>query len=143
MVAEFDSQVRQGSLEPGAWVQAGAALARLESTGSLEFSLSISIDDVLWLTRDDSSSPASREQWVKQLIGRKVEVRRPNAKYSKHHTWHGEIRRIGPGLNERTRMIALIVQVDQPLTSNTSLYPTIPRARKQGRRSRSISATVG
>ena len=54
MVAEFDSQVRQGALEPGAWVQAGAALARLESTGSLEFALSISIDDVLWPAQDDS-----------------------------------------------------------------------------------------
>ena len=126
MVAEFDSQVRQGALEPGAWVQAGAALARLESTGNLEFTLSISIDDVLWLIRDDSPSPQSREQWVKQLIGRKVEVKRPNSKYSKGHTWSGEIRRVGPGLDERTRMISLIVQVDQPITSNTSLYPAVP-----------------
>ena len=126
MTAEFDCQVRSGQIDVGTFVQAGSPVATIESTGSLEFLVPLSVDDVVWLGAADSASTASRAQWAQQLIGQAAVLHRQAPQSDQAYTWRGTIDRVGPGLNARTRMLSLIVKVEETMSEESATGVRIP-----------------
>jgi RND family efflux transporter MFP subunit len=109
--APFDGRVTQENVDVGQYVVPGQALASLYSTQTAEIVLPLEVDDLFWFhvpgftPGDNPGSPATVRATV---AGRDL-------------SWQGEVVRSDGRLDERTRMINVVVTVDEPYAKKPPL----------------------
>jgi RND family efflux transporter MFP subunit len=109
--APFDGRVTQENVDVGQYVVTGQALASLYSTQTAEIALPLEVDDLFWFhvpgftPGDNPGSPATVRATV---AGRDL-------------SWQGEVVRSDGRLDERTRMINVVVAVDEPYAKKPPL----------------------
>ena len=109
--APFDSRVSQENVDVGQYVSPGQALASLYSTEAAEIVLPLEDEDAFWFhvpgfTPGDS--PGSSAKVLARIAGRE-------------RTWPGAVVRTEGKLDERTRMINVVVRVDKPYAKKPPL----------------------
>jgi RND family efflux transporter MFP subunit len=109
--APFDGRVMEENVDVGQYVVPGQALASLYSTQTAEIALPLEVDDLFWFhvpgftPGDNPGSPATVRATV---AGRDL-------------SWQGEVVRSDGRLDERTRMIKVVVAVDEPYAKKPPL----------------------
>ena len=109
--APFDGRVTEENVDVGQYVVPGQALASLYSTQTAEIALPLEVDDLFWFhvpgftPGDNPGSPATVRATV---AGRDL-------------SWQGEVVRSDGRLDERTRMIKVVVAVDEPYAKKPPL----------------------
>ncbi len=102
--APFDGRVSQESVDVGQYVTAGQSLAILYSTEAVEIVLPLEDQDLFWFhvpgfTPGDG--PGSAAEVRARIAGRDL-------------TWSGQVERVEGRLDERTRMVDVVVRVKKP-----------------------------
>lgn len=120
VVAEFDLQVRSGGVETGEWITAGREVAKLDDISAVELAVALPVDELVWLSRG-GQIPVDRSSWGALFTGLPVAVERTGEREVRR--WKGTVHRLGPGLDDATRMVILFVRVTEPLTSEPSEPP--------------------
>ena len=120
VVAEFDLQVRSGGVEEGEWIAAGREVAKLDDISAVELAVALPVDELVWLPRE-GAVPEDRSSWGALFTGLPVVVERTGEREARR--WKGTVHRLGPGLDDATRMVILFVRVTEPLKSEPATPP--------------------
>lgn len=114
IVAPFDGQVVRTSLAQGEYVQAGQEVIGLYDTTVVEIPITIPLDELRWLPqlspdslRDAAQTP---QQAAISLPPATVQWRNAESLY----TWQGHVQRWEAGLDEQSRTLTLVVEVQEP-----------------------------
>ncbi len=102
--APFDGRVSQENVDIGQYVSPGQALATLYSTNTAEIMLPLEDDDLFWFHVPGftpGNSPGSPAKVLASIAGQEL-------------SWAGKVVRAEGKLDERTRMINVVVRVDKP-----------------------------
>jgi len=109
--APFDSRVSQENVDVGQYVSPGQALASLYSTEAAEIVVPLEDEDAFWFHVPGftpGNSPGSSAKVLARLAGRE-------------RTWPGAVVRTEGKLDERTRMINVVVRVEKPYAKKPPL----------------------
>lgn len=102
--APFDGRVTQENVDIGQYVSPGQVLASLYSTRAAEIVLPLEDEDLFWFRAPGFTSgegPGSSATVKARIAGREL-------------SWAGEVVRSEGKLDERTRMINVVVRVNEP-----------------------------
>jgi len=109
--APFDGRVSQENVDKGQYVSPGQSLATLYSTDAAEIVLPLEDDDLFWFHVPGftpGSGPGSSARVTANIAGQEL-------------TWKGKVVRAEGKLDERTRMINVVVRVDKPYATKPPL----------------------
>ena len=111
LIAPFDGRVSQENVDLGQYVSPGQSLATLYSTEAAEIVIPLEHESLFWFhvpgfTEGEGSGSPAR---VRAAIG------------GREMSWAGEVVRAEGKLDERTRMINVIVLVDKPFATRPPL----------------------
>lgn len=120
LLAPFDGQVVSSELDLGEFVQASQVVAELYATAAVEIPMAIALDDLRWLP---ALSPealrvgAPRVQGSLPIVSSLPVATVHWRSGTREYVWKGRVSRWESGLNSRTRMLTLIVEVQEPWKS--------------------------
>jgi RND family efflux transporter MFP subunit len=109
--APFEGRVSQENVDIGQYVSPGQALATLYSTEAAEIILPLEDENLFWFDVPGftpNNSPGASAKVLARLAGRE-------------RTWSGAVVRTEGRLDERTRMINVVVRVEQPYAKKPPL----------------------
>ena len=109
--APFSGRIGKEEVDIGQYVSPGQALATLYSTGAAEIVLPLECDDLFWFHVPGftpGNGPGSPAKVTARIAGRTL-------------TWIGEVVRAEGKLDERTRMINVVVRVKEPYVKKPPL----------------------
>jgi RND family efflux transporter MFP subunit len=109
--APFDGRVGQESVDIGQYVSPGQAMATLYSTGAAEIALPLEDESAFWFHVPGftpGKGPGSPAVVRARIAGRE-------------QTWSGKVVRTEGKLDERTRMIDVVVRVEKPYAKKPPL----------------------
>ena len=109
--APFDGRVSQENVDTGQYVRPGQSLATLYSTDEAEIVLPLEDEDLFWFRVPgftSGSGPGSSARVIARIAGQEL-------------SWKGEVVRAEGRLDERTRMINVVVRVDKPYATKPPL----------------------
>lgn len=109
--APFDGRVSQKNVDIGQYVSPGQALAALYSTEAVEIVLPLEDEQLFWFHVPGftpGNSPGSPAKVRARIAGRDL-------------TWSGKVVRTEGKLDERTRMIRVVVRVEEPYAKKPPL----------------------
>ena len=107
IVAPFDGWVLEKAVEVGQHVNIGQQLGKIYSSGQLDIEVRISTKDLNWL-------PADLGQEMPIL----ADVVFKNA--GDEHVWSGRVARIKAMMDERTRTLPMVIEIDETPNSEQS-----------------------
>ena len=109
--APFDARVSQENVDIGQYVSPGQALASLYSTEAAEIAVPLEDEDAFWFHVPGftpGNNPGSSAKVLARIAGRA-------------RTWTGAVVRTEGELDERTRMINVVVRVEKPYAKKPPL----------------------
>lgn len=109
--APFEGRVSQENVDIGQYVSPGQVLATLYSTEAAEIILPLEDEDLFWFNVPgftSGNSPGASAKVLAQLAGME-------------RTWSGQVVRTEGKLDERTRMINVVVRVEKPYAKKPPL----------------------
>ena len=109
--APFEGRVSQENVDVGQYVSPGQALASLYSTEAAEIVVPLEDEDLFWFHVPGftpGNNPGSSAKVLARLAGRE-------------RTWPGAVVRTEGKLDERTRMINVVVRVEKPYAKKPPL----------------------
>ncbi|MES0363280.1 MAG: efflux RND transporter periplasmic adaptor subunit, partial [Desulfobacteria bacterium] len=109
--APFDGRVSQENVDIGQYVSPGQTMATLYSTEAAEIILPLEDESAFWFSIPGFTTGKSR--------GSRAMVRARVA--GQERTWSGEVVRTEGKLDERTRMINVVVRVERPYSKRPPL----------------------
>ena len=110
IVAPFDGWVLEKAVEVGQHVNIGQQLGKIYSSGQLDIEVRIPTKDLNWL-------PADLGQEIPIL----ADVVFKNA--GNEHVWSGRVARIKAMMDERTRTLPMVIEIDETPNSEQSRNP--------------------
>ncbi len=112
--APFNARVRSENIDQGQFVRAGNSVAVLSGTDTAEIAVPLSLDKLRWLQvpRHGESQKGAKAS-VNVHIG------------GKEYKWHGHITRSTGEVDPKTRMIKLIIEIQDPYGLNAATH-TLP-----------------
>ena len=110
IVAPFDGWVLEKAVEVGQHVNIGQQLGNIYSSGQLDIEVRIPTKDLNWL-------PADLGQEIPIL----ADVVFKNA--GNEHVWSGRVARIKAMMDERTRTLPMVIEIDETPNSEQSQNP--------------------
>ena len=110
ILAPFDGWVLEKTVEVGQHVNIGQNLGRIYRAGELDVEVQIPVNDFKWLPDyGNHQTPVA------------VDVVFKNA--GKHRIWAGRVARIKAQMDERTRTLPVVVEVDEAANPEQKQYP--------------------
>ncbi|MEK6709568.1 MAG: efflux RND transporter periplasmic adaptor subunit [Nitrospinota bacterium] len=112
--APFDGRVRQAKAEVGDYLRAGQPIGAVHDMRVVEVPVSVPVEDARWVVRrveGASRFPASQEEAQRFFSSAEVLWHR----FGQTFRWEGRVTLVEAGLDEATRAITFIVEVDAPL----------------------------
>ncbi len=109
--APFDGRVEQEDVDLGEYVRPGEKLATIFSTGSAEIAVPLEDESLQWFYVPGftpGKGPGAHATIRARMAGRE-------------RSWEGQVVRTEGKLDERTRMIRVVVRVDQPYATTPPL----------------------
>jgi RND family efflux transporter MFP subunit len=109
--APFDGRVSEENVDIGQYVSVGQALATLYSTEAAEIVVPLRNEDLFWFHVPGftpGNSPGSPAEVLARIAGRE-------------QSWLGEVVRTEGKLDERTRMINVVIRVEKPYAKKPPL----------------------
>jgi len=100
ILTPFDGWVLEKAVEVGQHVNAGQTLGRIYRAGGLDIEVQIPVKDFKWLPDSGNHQTAVAADIVFKNGG-------------KHHIWEGRVARIKAQMDERTRTLPVIVEVNE------------------------------
>jgi RND family efflux transporter MFP subunit len=99
IIAAFDGWVVEKEIEKGRYVNAGQNLGKIYSKGALDIEVNIPIKDLRWLPTDfaEDSMPEA------EIIFSSNDA---------SHTWKGRVARVKSQIDEKTRTLPVVVEVN-------------------------------
>jgi len=114
VLTPFDGWVLEKAVEVGQHVNVGQNLGRIYRAGELDIEVQIPVKDFKWLP-----------DYSNHQIAIEADVVFKNA--GKHHTWSGRVARIKAQMDERTRTLPVVIEVDE--VANPEEKPSLLRLR--------------
>ena len=137
--ASFEGRVRQTSLDRGQYVQAGQPVARIYSIERAEVVVPVPDDELAWLELPNPPSGFSVPDPVQpdmdaglavvrhgdgetaeRHAGSGAEVSVSGRYGGRHHEWSGRLARAEGEFDRQSRMVNLIVEVDDPYATGSA-----------------------
>ncbi len=112
--APFDGRVRQAKLEAGDYARAGQAVGTVHDMTVVEVPVSLPVEEARWAFRrveGVTAFPRSQEEVQKFFPVAEVLWSR----FGQTFRWDGRVTLVEAGLDEATRALTLVVEVDEPL----------------------------
>jgi RND family efflux transporter MFP subunit len=102
IIAPFDGRVLDTSVDAGQFIRSGTALGTIYATDIAEVTVAISDDDLAWITVNYDADGG----------GVPVDV---SADFSgaRHH-WQGQAVRLGGAVDNRSRMVSVVIEIPNP-----------------------------
>jgi RND family efflux transporter MFP subunit len=113
-LSPFDGRVRQAKIEVGDYVRSGQSIGAVHDMSVVEVPVSVPVEDARWAFRrvqGFSQFPRSREEVQRYFPSAEVIWNR----FGQAFRWQGQVTVVEAGLDEATRAVTLIVEVDEPL----------------------------
>jgi RND family efflux transporter MFP subunit len=112
LIAPFDGRVLNSSVDVGQFIRSGTALGNLYATAIAEVTVSISDNDLAWITvnyDDDKGLP--------------VDV---SAEFSgSRHHWEGRAVRLGGAIDPNSRLVNVVIEIPAPYQRSGNRPPLI------------------
>ena len=112
----FSGRVSQESVDVGQYLMAGGAIATVYATDAVEISVPIEDKELAWL---DVPLAANGK-----TIGAEAEVVADFA--GVRHAWQGRVVRTAGQIDETSRMVSVVVEVEKPFEVSDSRPPLVP-----------------
>lgn len=109
--APFEGRVSQENVDTGQYVRPGQSLATLYSTDEAEIVLPLEVEDLSWFQvpgLTTGNGPGSSAKVIARMAGQEL-------------SWKGAVVRAEGRLDERTRMMNVVVRVDKPYAAKPPL----------------------
>jgi RND family efflux transporter MFP subunit len=115
LLAPFDGWVLEKAIEVGQHVTVGQIMGKIYSAGELDIEVRIPVKDLKWLPADLNSDAPIEAQVVFESQGA------PS-------TWRGRLARVKAEMDEKTRTLPVIIEVDEttPAEDNRSSFRLRP-----------------
>jgi len=105
--APFEAWVTQKTVENGQFVNAGQPLGTIYRAGAFDIEVNIPVGDLAWFPEDNASRS-----------GLTAEVR--FAETAPPTVWKGRVARIKAALDQTTRTLPVVVEVDEPISQDAA-----------------------
>jgi len=109
--ASFDGRVRDEQVDVGQYVSPGQAIATIYATDAVEIVVPMENQDLQWFAVPGFTSD--------QNPGAKAAVRAQVA--GRERTWPGRVLRVEGSINEKTRMVNVVIRVPDPYATRPPL----------------------
>ncbi len=113
ITAPFDGRVLDTQIDVGQFVRAGTALGTIYATAVAEVTVAIPDDDLAWITvnydDDDGGVPVDVSA---EFAG------------ARHH-WQGRAVRLGGAVDNRSRLVSVVIEIDAPYKRSGDRPPLI------------------
>lgn len=101
ITAPFDGRVLSADTDAGQYLRAGNAIGMIYATDIAEITISVPDEDLAWLVVDPEGSRAGSVTVTADFAGA-------------IHTWEGRTVRLGGAVDARSRLVPVVVEVDNP-----------------------------
>ncbi len=106
IMAPFDGRVLAAEVDAGQYLRAGTAIGNIYATDIAEVTVSVSDDDIAWITVGTEKNAAP------------VDV---SARFAGDtHHWSGQAVRLGGAVDSRSRLVPVVVEIPNPYQSKGS-----------------------
>lgn len=112
--APFDGQIVRTILTLGEYVQVGREVLVLDDTSVVEIPVTVPLDDLRWLP---GLSPATLRRAAQNRADNSHDLPRATVRWRNadvSYTWQGRVQRWEAGLDEQSRTLTLVVEVNDP-----------------------------
>ena len=99
IIAAFDGWVVEKEVEKGRYVNAGQNLGKIYSKGALDIEVNIPIKDLRWLPTDFAEDSMPEAEII-------------FSSNNASHTWNGRVARVKSQIDEKTRTLPVVVEVN-------------------------------
>ena len=113
--APFAGRVLAADVDAGQYLRAGTAVGSLYATDMAEVTVSIADEDLAWISVAESGCPAGPRTTVDVAAEFAGAV----------HHWEGRAVRLGGAVNERNRMVPVVVEIENPFTMQGGRPPLV------------------
>jgi multidrug efflux pump subunit AcrA (membrane-fusion protein) len=100
IVAPFEGWVLEKAIEVGQHVNVGQSLGKIYNAGELDIEVRISAKDLKWFPADMGQETPIRVDVIYKTAGNE-------------HVWKGHVARIKAMMDERTRTLPMVIEVDE------------------------------
>ncbi|MCK5195075.1 MAG: efflux RND transporter periplasmic adaptor subunit [Desulfobulbaceae bacterium] len=107
-LAPFNCRIRSENIDIGQYVRSGSPVAQIAGTSVAEVIIHLSPDELQWLTFPDSSTSSRGSKATITFSGTGTEK-----------TWDGHVVRSRGEIDTRSRMVGIVVAVDDPYNLRT------------------------
>ena len=104
ITAPFDGAVLTADADQGQYLRAGTAIGFIHATDVAEITVSVPDDDLAWIGIENGACPAGPVTTVT------ISAEFAGAR----HTWEGHAVRLGGAVNDRSRLVPVVVEVKDP-----------------------------
>ncbi len=112
LTAPFDGRVLNESVDPGQYVRAGNAIGTIYATDVAEITVPVPDSDLAWITLDSPDQPGGQVTISAEFAGAS-------------HTWQGRAVRLGGAVDTRSRLVPVVVEVDNPYQQQGDRPPLV------------------
>jgi RND family efflux transporter MFP subunit len=115
IAAPFDGAVLTADADQGQYLRAGTAIGSIYATDIAEITVSVPDDDLAWIGLEEGTSPT----------GPPTAVRITAEFAGANHVWQGRAVRLGGGVDARSRLVPVVIEVDNPFAVSGDRPPLI------------------
>ncbi len=113
--ADFEGYVMDKLIEEGEYVRTGQILGRIYLKSELDVNISIPLEKMKWL------DPVMENGMVPE-----VEIRMAGSSGDGTRVWHGKVARVNANIDEKTRTLPMIIEIDGGNNGGTALHGLRP-----------------
>ncbi|MFH2052972.1 MAG: efflux RND transporter periplasmic adaptor subunit [bacterium] len=111
--APFDGRIVTADVDQGQYLRPGTAVGSLHALATAEVTVQVADDDLAWISLAESGCPAGPNTTVDVLADFAGSV----------HRWEGRAVRLGGAVDPRSRLVPVVVEIDDPFTMQEGRPP--------------------
>ena len=112
IIAPFAGRVLDVDIDVGQYLRAGNPIGTIYATDIAEITVPVPDDDLAWIRLDQAGSGAGQVQITADFAGA-------------HHVWTGRAVRLGGAVDARSRLVPVVVEVDNPYQEDGTRPPLV------------------